>query len=352
MVKRLLLTASLLASFSGCGDDDPPGNPDDVSLDPANAAGFQFDTGHYEVAAGVEVQDCYFVEMPDLNGDGSDVWIEKIRIGVNGGSHHTNIFRVRTIVNLDGAPGDVVHDGECFKAPNWADWPLVANNQDSSAASTTVAGDYYTWELPADVGFNFTPGEKLMVQVHYVNAGTQETPYGARAVVDMYPAAATPPMEMGSMFATQQSIRVCQSTPEPIYSGTCKFPTGTQVSIAATNGHFHSRGTQFETFVWDGVSDTQPPASDRFYVSNTWDDPPMSVYDPGQWNVADGGGIWWNCHYQWVEPSVGCDVVNERDPQMANDCCYTFGPLVEASEHCNVFLYHYPAVDRSSVICN
>ena len=35
-------------------------------------------------------------------------------------------------------------------------------------------------------------------------------------------------------------------------------------------------------------------------------------------------------------------MVDARDPMMANDCCYTFGPTVETSEHCNVFLYYYP----------
>ncbi len=30
------------------------------------------------------------------------------------------------------------------------------------------------------------------------------------------------------------------------------------------------------------------------------------------------------------------------DPLHANDCCYTFGPKVETSEHCNVFLYYWP----------
>ena len=59
--------------------------------------------------------------------------------------------------------------------------------------------------------------------------------------------------------------------------------------------------------------------------------------------LPDPGGIWWTCDYQWSEPSTGCDVVDQRDPLHANDCCYTFGPKVESSEHCNVFLYYYPS---------
>jgi hypothetical protein len=47
----------------------------------------------------------------------------------------------------------------------------------------------------------------------------------------------------------------------------------------------------------------------------------------------------------------GCDAVNARDPSASKDCCYTFGPIVETSEHCNLFLYYYPKVDRSDITC-
>ena len=60
---------------------------------------------------GIDLVTLKFVKDKDIaidGGDGSDIWVDKIRIGVNGGSHHANIFRVRTIVMLDGAPGDVV----------------------------------------------------------------------------------------------------------------------------------------------------------------------------------------------------------------------------------------------------
>jgi hypothetical protein len=28
------------------------------------------------------------------------------------------------------------------------------------------------------------------------------------------------------------------------------------------------------------------------------------------------------------------------------DCCYTFGGLVDKNEHCNAFVYYYPAQDN------
>ena len=58
--------------------------------------------------------------------------------------------------------------------------------------------------------------------------------------------------------------------------------------------------------------------------------------------LAPGGGVWWSCDYRWSEPPGGCAAVDARDPMKANDCCYTFGPIVETSEHCNAFVYYYP----------
>ena len=66
--------------------------------------------------------------------------------------------------------------------------------------------------------------------------------------------------------------------------------------------------------------------------------------------IADGGGIWWSCDYRWREPAEGCEAVDARDPEQAGDCCYTFGPTVETSEHCNVFAYYYPR-STESVAC-
>lgn len=327
----------------------------EVQNDPLNADGYKFATPQFAVPQGKEVQDCYFQTMPDLN-NGQDYWIDHIRLGSNAGSHHLNIFRVKTVDKLgteaDFAAGAVHAEngtGECFRSSNWADWPLVANTQISSTTEP-----YYDWKLPEGVAHRFSPGERIMIQTHYVNASTQTTPFQGKVVVDFYRSKLANPMELGTLFATQQSIRVCRSNPTATYHGTCAFKTG-NVTIAAANGHFHSRGETFDVFKWDGTSTEQPPAAAQFYTSTRWDEPPMQIYPPSQaMQIGPHGGIWWTCAYQWREPDLasgGCDAVNARDKQMANDCCYTFGPVVETSEHCNVFLYYYPKVDRSDITC-
>lgn len=319
--------------------------------------GFSLRLEEGALKAGEESQNCYFVRVPDLN-NGAPVWLTRVNIAVNPGSHHMNVFRVKTIIDLDPAKGEAIKLGKfdatlvrgyadfannpCWHSANWADWPLVANSQNSEPGNP-----YTNWQLPENVGIKLDPGEMLMVQTHYVNLGAQLTPYGAHVGINFHQGSAVPSMEMGSLFATQQSIRVCRSQATAKFSGTCRFPRG-QVTIAAANGHFHSRGRKFEVFAWDGQSAEQPPTP--FYVSNNWDEPPMArgldVKPPM------GGGVWWNCSYQWIPPVAdSCDEVNAKDPLKGDDCCYTFGGNVDVGEHCNLFLYYYPRVENTDVFC-
>ena len=347
MRRPLLLSSALLGGCIWLGDPEKaPFEPWDLpELSPSQ--GFGFDIPEFSVAAGEEVQDCYFVVVPGVASTSANpVWVERIVAGLNPGSHHFNVFRVNSIVSLDGAPGTMVHNGECFKSANWADWPLVFNTQRSDETNPV-----FEWELPDGVAHRFMPGEKLMLQVHYVNASTQDTPYLGKAEINFHRAADSSPIEMGTLFATQQSIRVCQSNPNPTYAGTCSMPAGQPFHIDAANGHFHSHGKEFQIFTWDGVTAQQPPDDDRFYRSTSWDHPPMLTGLDTV--VPDGGGVWWTCEYVWQEPSVGCDVLNAADTSGANDCCYIFGPKVESSEHCNIFLYYWPkAPVAGDIFCN
>jgi hypothetical protein len=358
-MKFLLSTISLVTIVQiGCASDEPttltPWQLDDLH----GNDGFSLRVPEFTVPAGHESQNCYFVKVPDL-GIGQDIWIDRVMTGINPGSHHVNVFRVKTIINLDPALGTPTNLGEypatvvegaddyknnpCWGSANWADWPLIANSQQANLDQLTT-----DWKLPEGVAIKLQAGEMLMVQTHYVNSQDQPTKFGARVGINFYhrqdPAT---PTELGSLFATQQNIRICASQPNVTYSGTCRFPGA--VTIAAANGHFHKRGKSFTIFPWDGASTDHPDKSSMFYESDAWDDPPMktnlSVAEPAN------SGIWWDCNYEWKPPSeFSCDDVNAKDPLKANDCCYTFGGITDVGEHCNVFLYYYPKVE-SDVFC-
>src|SRR5436853_424103 len=65
----------------------------------------------------------------------------------------------------------------CAKSVNWADWPLIANNQNNGS---------FDWTYPEGVGNPLQPDEWIMLQTHYVNASTQKTPGTAHVDVNLW----------------------------------------------------------------------------------------------------------------------------------------------------------------------
>lgn len=369
MILRSFVSAAALLVvglvWAGCGQEyampgtPEPTDPADMPPPPAGQ-GVQMKTQAFYVAAGTEIQACYFFKMSDLlqanvMDPTQPIELHRIQIVQKAGSHHMNLFRVRTIVNLDPANGSpqvgMNGVGQCFNSANWADWPLVANTQ--------AQGDE-DWSYPDGVANEIDPTETLMLQTHYVNAATQNTPGNVGQVgINFY---AMDPSDvqyqMGTVFATNQSIRICESNPTPTFSASCQFNSPTPVTIVGANGHFHSRGREFDMFSWDGTSTTTPPVSDRFYQSLDWAEPPMLHSPQLELPIQAGGGFWYTCSFQWQDPSVltdgedTCQTLNEIDakkygtPPSQQDCCYTFGPQVEVNEHCNAFVYYYPKQDN------
>ena len=299
----------------------------DLAAPASPEVGWQVKIPEFSVASGEEIQNCYFVEVPY----DEPVYAGKITLAQNLGSHHLNVFRVKTIKGLGGKPGDAVTGAgsECWKSSNWSDWPLVANMQ--------LAG-VNEWEMPKGVAHRFEPHELLMVQTHFVNATTQKAPLGGKVFINFErtPAAEVTD-EVGTAFATNQGIEVCPGDKDKSFETHCRFAKDKPVTIIAANGHFHSRGQKFSMSVWDskdGASGTS------FYESKVWDEPPfergLNVL------VPPGGGVDYKCEYTAPPDSCG-------DP--ANQCCFTFGPKVETNEHCNAFVYYYPRRTDTDVNC-
>src|SRR5258706_330615 len=184
-MNRHVRFAVVFAAAMGCG-----GPVTSVSLAPPPAGqGFQLAVPPFDVAPGAEVQACYFFTVPDVN-QGGDVWVDRYQVTQTTGSHHMNIFRIKTIKNLipttDGSP---IVNGECFVSSNWSDWPLVVNSQQDAAVD---------WTLPTTVGARFAPGEQLMLQTHWVNATTQHTPGRAQVVANFWTLPGAPANELGA----------------------------------------------------------------------------------------------------------------------------------------------------------
>jgi hypothetical protein len=348
---------------AGCSDHDtnvaepPITDPEKLSA-PLQGQGFQMKTQLFAVNAGDEIQNCYFFKVRDLAKAGGlpendPVNLHRVQIVQKSGSHHMNVFRVKTIVGLDPAKGAIQEGknavGECFKSTNWADWPLVANTQQSGELD---------WTYPEGVANVFQPDEWLMLQTHYVNATSQKSPEGGEVAVNFHTVAKEKvTAQMGTLFATKQSIRVCKGNPTPSFQGTCQFGNKAPVNIIGANGHFHARGKQFSIYASDGTTVGLPAEEKKFYTSRVWDEPPMLRSPDLNVAVPPGGGIAYECNFQWTPPSEaagGCKALDDYDvakhKDAVPDCCYTFGPIVEKNEHCNAFVYYYPKQD--DINCN
>ncbi len=321
-----------LAAGVGCG---PPAVTDVSLAAPPAGEGFQLAVPPFQVPAGQEIQSCYFFTVPGAT-QGADVWVNHYEVAQTTGSHHMNVFRVKTIKNLIGTPGGPpVVNGECFTSSNWSDWPLVVNSQQEATTD---------WTLPEDVGAKFQVGELLMLQTHWVNATTQKTPGEAKVFVNFWTPPTPPANEMGTLFATNQNIRVCPGDVDKTFAKTCKFPSQ-GINVIAANGHFHSRGTLFEMMPVDAMGN----AGSDFYTSTKWDDPPMAR--DFTTNIGVGGGVEWKCHYDFPQGACGGEMIMNPDGTTTPTCCFTFGGHVETQEHCNAFVYFWPATAMQDVNC-
>jgi hypothetical protein len=316
VLKRNIALLGALSLWGCGGGDSEKKPPEDVTLPDPGPNGWQWTTGTFEVPHGEEIQDCYFYEVPGTE----PLYVNRVTLAQNQGTHHMNVFRVKTVQKLGGKHGDVVVGGECWNSGNWADWPLVTNSQSG--------GDVQDWNMPQGVALRFEPGEKIMIQTHYVNASTQKTPTKGKVVVNFYGVEqAAVEHEMGTVFATNQNIRICPGDKNKTFEATCKIAPDGPVTINAANGHFHSRGQKFTINTWDPVGGK----GDQFYESLVWDEPPFAkdLSVPVQQN----GGISWTCDFSALANECG-------DPN--DDCCFTFGGFVEYQEHCNAFVYYWP----------
>ena len=340
--------------------DMPPASPDLSALSPTDVMlaappagqGFQLSSQDFQVPAGTEQQNCYFFTVP---GSGTDpIWINHFTLAQNPGSHHFNVFRVKTVVNLNGKNGDAVNGGQCWISSNWADWPIVINSQESVAGNNVV-----DWTLPDGVAEKFMPGDLLMLQIHYVNASTQTTPGTGHGIANFWNYTATgTPMELGTVFATNQNIRICPGDKGVSFGPTtCRFAKTGPVTVVAASGHFHSRGKEFQMGAIDGNNNA---IGSPFYTSMVWNDPPFS-HDL-KVAVPQMGGVSWTCSYDYEKPAAACasaDGKNNCVPvgpvgdmgictDSSSTCCISFGGHVEMQEHCNAFVYYYPKVDNAS----
>jgi hypothetical protein len=323
---RLFLVVAAAALAIGCskgapssgdsvkaGDSHKPAAPTrTVDLAPPEH-GVQLETPEFPVPPGAERQWCYYFKLP------SDVDLDVVRFQIRylPGSHHMNLFQTEQNV-----PD---HDEDCFKV-----MPFTSN--DNPNGVDLVVGsqsEELDWTLPPGIGFHLKAHRQLVLQTHYVNAGTQQTPSGfGKVKINLYtePDRAKIKNHMGTMFANNVNIHIPPHESRS-FSTTCGLPNA--VKVAAVTGHFHSRGKIFSVnLAPDGADPTE-----EIFRSRAWDEPPFQVLAEPR-DLPAGGGLYYTCDFQ-----------NRSDLDIK------FGPHVEYEEHCNLFAYFYPWEEDKARYC-
>ena len=236
-----------------------------------------------------------------------DTEVNRVVMSVKGGSHHVHLYRPYN--------GDVVYPTKnCPFAVDFSHWQLV----------TATQTPFLDWQLPPGVAINFSAHQPLLVQTHFVNAGSLGVKGRARAKIKLYPmdpAAVT--AHGGALFGQDKTVKVPpgQHTQISRCALTGDVSEGRQMTVMALTGHYHFRGIRFQVYRVHADGST----GELLYQHEGYNDPTFQQYTDGSLVLQPGEGLEWWCTYQ-------------------NDTAETFdfGPNTQRNEHCNLFGFYYP----------
>jgi hypothetical protein len=260
--------------------------------------GMQMVIGPVDVPHSSEITQCTYFKNPMKK----DMAVNRVRIEVEGGSHHIHLYRP-----VD--PAMSVADGHetCNFALNFDVWQLVL-------ASQNLLLD---WKLPHGVAFMFKAGEQLAAQTHFVDNGLLSTPEAGWATFNLYATKAKKVKSFaGAFFGQDRDVKVPPHS-EAFATTRCVFPH--PVKLLALTGHYHFRGKGFTTNVWDGQT-----TGEELYKFDGYTEPVFQRFS-GKFQ-PEVPGLEWTCRYE-----------NDTDQE------FTFGPFTDKNEHCNLFAFYYPS---------
>jgi hypothetical protein len=311
--RRALPALALCAALLACGDDGSnPSGPStgadgSVSLAaPPAGQGIQVVIGPFEVPTGQEVQKNYYQKLPNTE----DIYVTKIELTYNIGSHHLNIFK-----SDDLDVPDRVEDS--FSAIAWESWDMIAASQRESL----------TWTLPPGTAIRLKARQQMNFQTHYVNALTQKTTTGVgKAIINFYTTdKAAVKNLIGAVFANNRKVELPPHSESTFRKVVVPFTQ--DAKILWMTGHFHGWGKSFVVNRWDGTK-----AGEEVYRNTTWAEPPVKFYDPP------------------LEVKAGESLVYTTTHVNGTDNIVKFGPRVETDEHANLFIFYTPSADESKSI--
>ena len=311
-----LLTFGGLSALPGCtGDQSPPPEPAQaMPLDPPPAGqGVQYKMVS-DIAAGQEIERCQFVVAPP---EGLNVNHDEVRY--TPGSHHVLLYKTAypsiPTVDIRGKTHDTSGVFDCAQGAT-ADWSVsgvIAGAQSFSGGSMVA--------LPPDVGVKVPGGTVMLMNTHYLNAGTKTLSAEARVNVYTIPNEQMK-QEGGVLFFYNPVISIPAGG-----ASTARMTCAVTSDITLTNiqSHMHRRAVNYEAFLYD-----KSGSKESLYTNTDWENVPVKTFAPGR-TIAAGSSLDYHCDYKNAEahdirqgPSTKdemCMLIGSyypRDPQLEN----------------------------------
>lgn len=308
-----------LAVLAGCTDPTPKQVTSTSNLldaPPVPTSGYQIPFGPFDVKAGSEVQLCRTFKLPNEDIEA----FNRIQIAMAQGSHHFILFRSRF-----DYPDEVF---PCWGTVNFDEWDFMMD-------VNKAGGD--DWQLDDGQAFIVQPHQQIMIQSHFVNATSVQSPAGGMAYLNLHK---TPledvKHELHGIFTVNTRIKI---PPNGTFTTTKKCTPSRDINIVAMTGHFHARGVEFK--VDKVLNSTYPGEEDTnfgtIYDNTNWDAPTFQLYKPV--SVVNGiqEALQFTCSYDNTNPA-----------SVTFDKTVGFGGHADVQEHCNLFFQYYETVPKDS----
>jgi hypothetical protein len=264
------------------------------------------------IPAGGEVFSCQFFATPNT----ASAFIVGGSHTYTPGSHHVELFRT----DLGSVPAGQDAPQDCYEGPNGS---LMGHIRGVLYGAQTPTGQI---QYPGGVGLPLQPGEVVLMQTHYLNAGAADLQARADVTVQISDGTGIS-QHAGVLFFYDPFIDVPPSAPNARAQMRCLVPS--DITIFSAASHYHARGYDYEAYL-DPAQGAL--AQTPFYTSNDWNHPtPLST----PLTVPGGSHIRFNCGY--------------KNPDATKE--YFQGQSAANNEMCMFVAVYYPELGQQADFC-
>jgi hypothetical protein len=264
------------------------------------------------VSPGGETLMCAWQQMPSDRGV---IAVPSAESQFTAGSHHLLAYRSDLTALPDGQTAGTA----------WA--------CSDGAWMSHMRGSYYEAQqpesrrdLPPGVAHRFQAGEVVIMQTHYLNAGSD--PLDAHAKLTLHTVeVATVPQEAGSIIWSDVNINVAAGAKG---RATLTCPVPSDIHPALLWSHMHKQGSNFVATTDDQAAATA--LGGNLYAENDWDEPHPRAYPYDPPITLHAG----------THVTFSCDFSNP------NSYALTFGQSAEKNEMCILHGMYWPRMTSTS----